>query len=714
MGDIIDLPADIFFAIIWYLHPRTAVRCRRVSRRWHAVFSSNLVSRLLLFWNFPRCREVRLAIAVSSIPPTIAARLPVNVQVELADFDTHPLPWSSVFSRVARRYWSLDRAIPYAVEKLDLAQSSHEFGSPFSFWGVAPWRRFLRFNSYKSTFHHPDPMWSYSQEDGVLVYPRAAPSLDAQRSGHVYHILDLATGCQTPVPFDVRCKHIRRVRLAQGVLVIEWAEAVAYHQLNDREVVHRHFVTAFDVIRAPSGRSGNQSGHPSPIWRVEFRSEWKLHFLGLPLNKRDRFFSTHTATHYAVYIWQPNRSLYQDDPIEQILVWDISSPSPCRPSQDPMGDWRPVVPWLVSFKSSGLWNGQSRENGNDSAVGIIQEPPNKAALAAAIAGPQVIRRMTWGELAFYGVRQRTLPRLRGLALDDRNLYIIEEDHAWISGPQSSVDPPRVHFVQSTGIPIIPGPTFPQHPSATASNLATTDAGKPNTPSAAVAAVLNNPVYGPVWLDTCGNDNHSVDMRHCRRADMQPLDCPYCAPVSSSLAFAPCHTHPGSQEAKTMPEAIAKPTLAPSPFPGQAPCWRHHDFPYLTISKVDDLAAGVTVTARRCFVLEALSGFMMPTLGVRFSFNPPWRGVEDAGDIRVDERKGKWSRSVADEDRDHHDKNEDSDEDNESLSSQLPPRAREKRFPQHLWEEMMGVGYIAGDERWLIGQDRQGRITILRF
>ncbi len=66
----------------------------------------------------------------------------------------------------------------------------------------------------------------------------------------------------------------------------------------------------------------------------------------------------HTATHYAVYFWQPNRSLYQDDPIEQLAVWDISSPSPYRPSEDPTGDPRPRTesppPGPI-----GLWRGMN-------------------------------------------------------------------------------------------------------------------------------------------------------------------------------------------------------------------------------------------------------------------------------------------------------------------------------------------------------------------
>ncbi|KAJ4297198.1 hypothetical protein N0V88_004116 [Collariella sp. IMI 366227] len=224
-----------------------------------------------------------------------------NLVAELRDVADHPPDWPSTFAEVARRYYHLNRAKARVVEKLETAQNARDNGSVFSFCGVAPWNRFLRLNDKTSEFHYPDPVWSYSQEDGVLVYPTTIGADGGLSSGwcegHGYHVLDLSS-----------------VRLAQGVLIIEWAEEMPYHQLNDREVVHRHFVTAFDVIRKPALTA------PEQTWTVKFRSEWKLHFLGLPLNRSDRFFSAHTTTHYAVYFWQPNRSLYQDDPIEQLAA----------------------------------------------------------------------------------------------------------------------------------------------------------------------------------------------------------------------------------------------------------------------------------------------------------------------------------------------------------------------------------------------------------
>lgn len=41
-------------------------------------------------------------------------------------------------------------------------------------------------------------------------------------------------------------------------------------------------------------------------------------------------------------------------------------------------------------------------------------------------------------------------------------------------------------------------------------------------------------------------------------------------------------------------------------------------------------------------------------------------------------------------------------------------AQEAQFQDEMWEELLDGGYICGEERWLIGQDRSKRITIVRF
>lgn len=666
MRDITELPHDLFLIVISHLSPRTCVRCRSVSRRWHHAFTDEANCLLLLRWNFPRCREMRLAALLSSPAPQKSAdNLPPNLKAELVRFAQVRRVWSSTFAHVARRYHHLNRATARVVEKLDMAPSQNNL---FSFWGVAPWNRYLRLHEKTASFHYPDPSWWYSQEDGVLVYPATRPEGDSpplETTGHIYHIVDLSTKLEFPVPFDVRQKHIRRVRLAQGVLVFEWAEVLPYHQLNDREVVHRHYVSIFDVLRHPSTTTTHCT------WSITFRSEFKLHFLGLPLNRSDRFYSAHTATHYAVYFWQPNRSLYQDDPIEQLAVWDISSPSPYRPSEDPKGRKRPSVERTPSLPT-GLWSGKSSSTAttrsppqadvsNDAASSSDMEQPRRrlsASQTTTAPGPFVIRRIAWPQLDFYGLRQRATPQLRNLSLDGKNLYFIEEEHRWADGQHSSLSPPRVHLVRSTGIPIIP---FDDQDDSSQGQ--------------------GHVVQGPVFLDSCGADG-DVNMNFCRRV----------APASSVSVWPPPsigglnaargrglieQLRPREKKEETSEwGGVAK---------HLAPCWRHEDFPYLTVSEMVDGEAGVRVSARHCFMLETLSVHVRPRLTV--------------GGEGLEEGKGKVDRE------------------------EIVRRTRVKEFgvtrgdtgeEVNMWGELLAKGHISGDERWVVGEDEQGLITVLRF
>ncbi|KAK1752465.1 hypothetical protein QBC47DRAFT_349128 [Echria macrotheca] len=662
MRDITDLPHDLFLLVISHLPPRTCIACRSVSRQWLAAFTTDATSLLLLRWNFPRCRELRLYAASSSSRHDLSH----NAAAEVAHFaETHRRPgaWTATFADVARRYHNLRHAQPRALEKLDVVDSHYGGGCVFSFYGVAPWNRFLRLDDKTANFHYPDPTWSFSQDDGVLVFPGG--NMPGQPEGHVYQVLDLATNEKTTVPFDVRQKHVRRVRLAEGVLIFEWAEGAAYHQLNDREVVHRHFVSAFDVVRTGSG----------PRWTVTFRSEWKLHFLGLPLNRSDRFFSAHTSSHYAVYFWQPNRSLYQDDPIEQIAVWDISSPSTYKPSEDPNGDRRPA-PGRAQTTPTGLWSGglglgfvsrtPSAPPGPKTDDSPVKEPPPPT--TPAPSGPQVIRRMAWRELDHLGLRQRATPQLRTLALDQHNLYFVEEEHRWANGQHSSLIPPRVHLVRCTGIPIVPIVPLPQ------------------TTTSAVSPPPEGPVHGPIWVHECGADG-DTNMNFCRRSSPSP---PQSLPQEETTTT-------------TQPFFLPSPPPPPPPAPSTksdwflstqhqrdkryAPCWRHEDFPYLTVTEMLDADAGVRVTARHCFMLETLSVHVRPGMIAVANNNP-------SPDENEKNKKGKGR--------------------NKKEEKVAASRTAEVQFGDEMWAELMGRGYIGGDERWVVGEDEGGRVTVLRF
>ncbi|KAH6619157.1 hypothetical protein B0J18DRAFT_433419 [Chaetomium sp. MPI-SDFR-AT-0129] len=662
MRDITELPQDLFLLVVRCLPPQDCVRCSAVNRQWNTVFTSEPVSLLLLRWNFPRCRELRLKTAASN--PPLPPGLPKNALSELEEIAAQPCSWPATFASVARRYFHLSRGRPWVIEKLELAPNGRKGDDGLSFKEVAPWNRFLRHSGASYEFNYPDPVWWYSQEDGLLVYPRDPHNVKGE---YIYVVLDLATGQWVRIPFWAHDRHVRRVRLAQGVLIFEWAEEVAYHQLNLREVVHRHFVTAYDVFRKTS-----QHSPTGWTWEVEFRSEWKLHFLGLPLNRSDRFISTHTATHYAVYFWQPNRSLYNDDPIEQLAVWDISSPDPYRPSEDTKSaNPQPSAAQAPPSLPPGLWQGQNSDHeaaGAPTAVGASQT----CSLDTVIAGPRIVRRMAWEELDFYGLRQWVTPRIRALSLDSHNLYVVEEGHRWADGQHSALDPPRAHLVRTTGIPMIPTPTV------------FTDGDQL---AAAPTSIIDGPVNGPFWVDWCGAHGDS-NMCYCSRvadADGTPTPSP-----SRPLWLDPTNTRPLIEETTNRPPIFSpsKATGWPWAFggeagpasvistesarwPGWAPCWRHDDFPYITVTEMVDFAAGVRVAARQFANEKHLSVHIRSAADTQpAAATPP---------------------------------------------AQTSPESKAACLPDKMWPKLLAKGHIAGDERWVIGEDEaSNHLNVLRF
>ncbi|TVY13312.1 hypothetical protein LARI1_G007407 [Lachnellula arida] len=490
--NITAFPNDIFILIIANLSPTDLILCRRVSKQFHAAFSESDLNYHLLKFHYPRVRELRGA-------------------------ENPESNWSEAFKRAASRYHHLKSGRPQSIEKFPVAKSL-VVPSWARSYPVAPWQRHLQFEEKTAPFHYPDPLWTY--DAGLLIFPNAKEQK--------YTVYDLSTGWMAGVDINPETKIVRRLSLKEKVLIVEWCQPEAFHQLNENERVHRHFATAYDIVR---------DSERAP-WRAVFRNEWKIHFLGMPLNSRDRFFSVHTETHYAMYLWQPNRSAWgEDDPIESLAIWDISSNSSYRASEDPTGKGKP---------------------------------------SEDLEGPRVLRRFSFSDLGFYRIRQRSSPILRGLELDENNVYFIQEDHRWIVGSQASHLHPRLHKVKTTGIPFS---------------------------------------AGPFWEDECGADG-DVNLSFCERA-------------SDTRA------------------------------PNIAPCWRHEEFPYLTITEAMDVEAGVTFSARHCFMLETISINVKP----RVQMTGPGYGIS----LRDD-----------------------------------------------LWQQLLAKGTIRGDERWLVGENTNDEVVILHF
>lgn len=446
MLSLADLPEALLLETLKYLQPVDVIRCSKVSPQLHQTLTTSDVCRHLLDYYFPRSREGRL----------LHTLFTAEEDLENANLLLDTKDWTKVFSTVSRRYYHLTTATHHELHKI----ISLKDPQCLQLRGVTPWNRYLRANRTTLPFQCGDPMWAYGRDEGLLVYP------DTQFR---YEALDVATGQAYTVPFETQDKIVRRVRLNAGVLVFEWADRIAHHQINERTAAHRHYATAFDfkytgtsydILPDLKSISDDSVDGKSPSWDITFRTEWRIHYLGLPITDNDRFFSAHNSTHYAVYIYQPNRSPYgENDPLERLIVWEIGSPPP--------------YPLPSDFDSRPL-----RE-------------------------PQAIHRLVNAGLEPWGVRQSDTPRLRSLALDDitvdphtgaptGHVFFIEEDHQWSDGPHSSPEPPLHHVVRSTGIP------------------------------------LSGDSYGPHWMEECGKDD-LPSVESCRRSGMAGRRWPGGAP-----------------------------------------------------------------------------------------------------------------------------------------------------------------------------------------
>ncbi|KAB8074672.1 hypothetical protein BDV29DRAFT_173343 [Aspergillus leporis] len=375
------LPREIFWMILSYLCPKDIVRCRRVCQSWSQCFGNpaNLVPLLKAF--FPLAKEVRELYGEDS-DSALAA---IEGDIYLC----------KLFDRLASRYDHLSQGKPRSIQKYKLCDDFGISGER-EWFQVQPWETHASHLMQRVDCPFPESFWSY--EDGLLVYPSADHSCLV--------LLDLDSDRKFMIPFITTGKVIRRIRLQKRVLVVEWAEPKAFHWLNDSDGVHRHFASSFDVMKATSG------------WSIKFRNEWKIMFLGHPLSERDRFYSTHSQTHYAIYIWQPNRSLYtadDDAPIESLSVWDISKPSDYRPSLDPTG--------------------RLREEGEDNS-------------------PSIITRFGFRELGFYSVRQRGHPGVQCLNISEDSQSIDVVENLCIGPADRLVGPTEwTSQVQITSLPI---------------------------------------------------------------------------------------------------------------------------------------------------------------------------------------------------------------------------------------------------------------------
>jgi hypothetical protein len=416
-----DLPEDVFLLIIGNLEAWDFVRGRKVSRSWRKAFSEPEYLRVMLK-KYPFAREVR----------DFSTNGAFSSPAEASNVD-----WRGIFDEIAARYFHLTHGKARSVTRYKSAVPEHvrlahwHPVSPWEYHESQPGGRLYHQSPLTPYENHPSrpseraylfrpSFWSY--EDGLLIYsPPRQPEYkwDARKNitvpVHIALVLvDLETDAQYPIPFDLTKRVVRNFRLKDRTLIIEWAEETSYHALNDLERVHRHYASCYDINLDSSDTRMRK-------WDITFRSEYKLHFLGLPLNSRDRFFSIHTRTHYLIYFWQPNRSMYTGDeelPIESLFVWNISHPSKYLPSLDPTGHRKPDPP-----SSS-------------------EEP----------CGPYVISRFSFRDLDHFGIRQHSAISLMSFALDSNAGTITVRENVCVAG-QGYFDPAeRLWCARTTSFP----------------------------------------------------------------------------------------------------------------------------------------------------------------------------------------------------------------------------------------------------------------------
>jgi hypothetical protein len=131
----------------------------------------------------------------------------------------------------------------------------------------------------------------------------------------------------------------------------------------------------------------------------------------------------------------------------------------------------------------------------------------------------------------------------------------------------------------------------------------------------------------------------------------------------------------------------------------------------------DFAAGVRITARQCFMLETLSVHVRPALCVRAPV-----AVLDCGSARGSSGEKTMSRPRKQRERPYPDSKQEEvygpgrqgGPDARAEDLVVDDRSEEVHFADEMWGELMAKGHIAGDERWIIGEDGEERITIVRF
>lgn len=125
----------------------------------------------------------------------------------------------------------------------------------------------------------------------------------------------------------------------------------------------------------------------------------------------------------------------------------------------------------------------------------------------------------------------------------------------------------------------------------------------------------------------------------------------------------------------------------------------------------DFAAGVRITARHCFMLETVS---VCVRNACISVKPGLPLHMEVGE-KDGEEDDNYNNNNNDDDRRSERKKENRNKGHKGGKGSKRGRGEEVQFADEMWSQLVGKrGYLAGDERWVLGEDEEGRITVVRF
>ncbi len=530
-----SIPVEIYVVVAQHLRPADLVVHRRVCRAWNDYLTSPDLCRALLIQHFPRCRETREALgqawplSPSQPPPSSAPPIPP------------PRDWAAVFTAVVRRYCTfffgraglrpkvtLVPSLPGiyvngndAPDRLanGMGRGPWAANPNFVFHGIAPWLQRMSYSDpfFENTLQSWNAPWTFCAELSALVFvadvdASVLPMLRTKDDATPLRIWHLDARTAHRVPFDVRGRIIRRLRLAHGLLAIEWAskKPMPGRFSSSTAPPHPHYATLFEITvsggvaasspesSGPAGRA-TSSNSPTPLvceLRIKMRGTVKIMEAGLPLGYTNRYFTAHTATHYVLY--RDKSSLLGHSATASEYRRNLRAAETLQ-----VFDIRPQF-----------------------MVDVIR--PDGRVMTSG----QRILSLDLTKLAFHCVTQFHIGLLREIRLDKHNVFFSEEARCERSLDMPSAAEPwmdlqSMHCVRGTAIPVVPFDDAARASSGTGDGDETEDADVDGRPQ---PAKHTQRVFGPTWAAACkkgsgrGAWGYGADFPHLALPQEHPPAC----------------------------------------------------------------------------------------------------------------------------------------------------------------------------------------------